>query len=214
MAHSTRAVTGAQVADCHRPLNGPNAGYFPNVVVLTHENRKALFYDDLLRGKLVMVNFMSIKADAVYRTTERLAKVQPHLGDRLGKDVFMYSITVDPLHDTPQALAEFAELHGVMPGWLFLTGAPAAIDNLRGRFFTAPSAHLCDAGPAEDCCMGMIRYGNEAVGLWGSVPSMSPPEAIAMRISWMEVRPQPAGPPKRKGPMPLELTERQTGEGQ
>src|ERR1051326_7784403 len=170
MAHSTGAATGVQGADCRRPLNGPNAAYFPNVVVVTHENRRALFYDDLLRGKLALVNFMSIKDDALYRATEKLVQVQSHLGDRLGKDVFMYSITVDPPHDTPQALAEFAERHGAQPGWLFLTGTQGAVDSLRGRFFAHPSGHLHNAGAAEDCSLGMIRYGNEAVGLWGSVP--------------------------------------------
>ena len=46
---------------CVRPANGPNAGYFPNVVVLTHESRRALFYDDLLRGRTVAVHFFSTR---------------------------------------------------------------------------------------------------------------------------------------------------------
>jgi protein SCO1/2 len=213
MARSVGTATSAQGGDCHRPLNGPNAGYFPNVVVLTHENRRALFYDDLLRGKVVIVNFMSIKDDAVFRSTEKLAQVQAQLGDRLGKDVFMYSITVDPMQDTPQALAEFAEWNSVRPGWLFLTGAPADIETLRNRFFAHSAGHSHN-GPSEDCSMSMIRYGNEAVGIWGAVPSASPAGAIAMRISWVQPRPLPVGPPKRKGPLPLEFFERESGQGQ
>ena len=213
MASSRSAVSGPQGADCGRPLNGPNAGYFPNAVVVTHEGRRALFYDDLLRGKVVIVNFMSITDDAISGVSENLAKVQQHFGDRLGRDVFMYSITVDPSHDTPQALAEFAERHGAQPGWLFLTGASAALESLRGRFFAHGSGHIHGDRDAGDCSMSVLRYGNEAVGLWGSVPSLSAPEAIAMRISWVESRPQPVGPPIRKGPMPLESASRVTDEG-
>jgi protein SCO1/2 len=203
-------IEGPQGADCGRPLNGPNAGYFPNLVVVTHEGRKALFYDDLLRGKLVFVNFMSIEGDAVSGVTENLAQVQRHLGDRLGRDVFMYSITVDPLHDTPRALADFAERHGAQPGWLFLTGTPSGIATLRGRFFASSSGHSHEGG---DCSTMMLRYGNEAVGLWGSVPATVAPEAIAMRISWVESRPQPNGPPIRKGPMPLDSASLMMGDG-
>ena len=131
------AASVPAVENCARPINGPNAEYFPNVVVVTHENRKALFYDDLLRGKTVMVNFMSVNDDAELKMTASLAHVQRFLGDRLGRDVFMYSITTDPEHDTPRVLAAFAERHGVRPGWLFLTGQPGAVQTLKSRFFAS-----------------------------------------------------------------------------
>ncbi len=137
-----------------------------------------------------------------------------HLGDRLGRDVFMYSITVDPLHDTPQALAEFADRHGAQPGWLFLTGTPTNLAILRGRFFAHGPGHSHEGRDAGDCSMRMLRYGNEAVGLWGSVPSTIAPEAIALRISWVESRPQPTGPSIRKGPMPLDSASLMMREGQ
>ena len=207
MAHEKNTVSKVTAADCMRPPNGPLSSYFPNVVVFTHENRRALFYDDLLRGKTVLVNFMSIKDEATYRVTENLAKVQTHLGARLGRDVFMYSITVDPDRDTPLALAKFAASHKAQPGWLFLTGTLEVIETLRGRFFASGPAHAAHHHSAadEDCSMGMIRYGNEAVGLWGSVPSATQPEDIAMRVSWVEIRERPTGPPRRKGPPPLDL---------
>jgi protein SCO1 len=214
MARNAGSAIEAQGLDCRRPLNGPNAGYFPNVVVTTHENRKALFYDDLLRGKVVLVNFMSIKGEATYHATEKLVEVQRQIGERPDDHLFIYSITVDPLHDTPQALADFAEQHGVQPGWLFLTGAPADIETLRMRFFAHPTAHHHNNGSVEDCSMSMFRYGNEGVGLWGGVPVSSQAEPIAMRISWVQSRPLPVGPARRKGPKPLEFSEKQTGEGQ
>lgn len=199
--------------ECERPGGGPYADYFPNVLLRTHENRKALFYTDLLRGKTVLINCMSIENDSVYPVTENLVRVQRLLGSRVGRDVFMYSISVDPQRDTAQRLREFAARHGVGPGWLFLTGAPAEIEAVRGRLFTRPVGHGHDAaGPARDCSLGLARYGNEAVGLWGSVPAKTDAEWIASRLAWVAPRPVPVGPPRRKNPVltasPFDATRR------
>jgi len=194
-----------EVQNCVRPQTGPKSGYFPDLVVVTHENRKALFYDDLLRGKTVLIHFMSIHDDMTYRLIENIAKVQEHLGDRLGRDVFIYSITVAPETDTPDALQDFATQHGAQPGWIFLTGEPSVIETIRGRFFAHGASHdPQDHSSMQDCSMAMIRYGNEATGLWGSVPSTTDPAWIAKRISWVESRPPlPAGEFRRGGPPPL-----------
>src|SRR5712691_4901483 len=89
-----RLVPETSANDCSLPPRGPYGDYFPNLVVWTHEQQQALFYDDLLRGKTVLINCMSIKNDAVYPVTDKLAKVQRLLGDRVGREVFMYSLTV------------------------------------------------------------------------------------------------------------------------
>ncbi|HEX7184227.1 MAG TPA: SCO family protein [Thermoanaerobaculia bacterium] len=187
---------------CVRPGRGPNADYFPNVVVHTHQGQRALFYDDLLTGRTVLVHCMSIATEPVYRSVERLARVQPFLGDRRGREVFIYSLTVDPQRDTPRALRDFAERIGVRSGWLFLTGAPTDMELLRSRLFVRGAPHHHSAGPGEDCSMGLARYGNAAVGLWGSVPAQANPEWIARRLAWVQPRERPAGPPRRRGPGP------------
>src|SRR5207249_3313085 len=132
---------------------------------------------------------------------------QDFLGDRLGRDVFMYSVTTDPRHDTPRALADFAEQHGARPGWLFLTGAATAIDTVRNRLFARMGGHDHATGLADDCSMALVRYGNEAAGIWGSVPCQVSPEGIAERISWVSSRDLPVGPPKRRGPAPLHVAQ-------
>ena len=195
-------------ADCGAP-----AGWFPNVVVTSHENRRALFYNDLIRGKTVMINFMSIAGDAGNPVTANLAEVQRLLGARMGHEVFLYSITLDPERDTPRALAAFAARHGAGPGWLFLTGEEAAIRLLRERLFAHGGHHrsAVAAGPAlatpavEDCAPGMVRYGNAAAGLWGAAPARSDPRWLAARLSWVRPGLPAAGPPRRRGPAPLVL---------
>jgi protein SCO1/2 len=188
--------------DCVRPGGGPYAEYFPNVVVHTHDGRKALFYHDLLRGKTVLLNCMSVKNEAKYPVTANLVKVQQLLGERLGRDVFMYSLTVDPENDTPRVLHAFAKKHRVRPGWFFLSAKIEDVHLLRGRLFAHDAAHSLGSAEVRDCSMGLVRYGNEAVGLWGSVPAKADPEWIVKRLSWVESR--PAAPArmtfKRRGP--------------
>ena len=60
--------------------------------------------------------------------TARLAQVQKMLGDRVGKDIFFYSISIDPTRDTPEVLKAYAEKYHVGPGWTFLTGKKEDID--------------------------------------------------------------------------------------
>lgn len=193
-------LLAAPAETCERPKRGPKADHFPNVVVVTHEKQQALFYDDLLRDRTVMVNCFSIAHDAHYPVTANLAKVQDYLGDRLGTDIFMYSLTTDPTNDTPDALAEFARRHGARRGWRFLTGRPEDMDLLRGRLFVHGRGVRRDF--ARDCSQGLVRYGNEAVGLWGAVPTKSDPAWLARRLDWVAPKPPPIQAPRRRGPTP------------
>jgi protein SCO1 len=191
-----------RLEDCRRPARGPDAERIPNHVVVTHEGSRALFYDDLIAGKTVILHCMSIATEPAYRTVESLARVQRLAGGRLGRDLFLYSLTVDPERDTPKALREFAARQGAGPGWLFLTGEAAPLTDLRQRLFSHGPGHAHGMEGA-DCAMAMLRYGNAAVGLWGAVPARTDPESIVQRLSWVEPREHPAGPPRRRGPAPL-----------
>src|ERR1044071_5689043 len=109
------------------PPRGPD--YFTNVELTTHEGRTVKFYDDLLKGKIVAIDLIYTTCQyACPLETARLAQVQNLIGDRMGKDVFFYSITSDPDHDTPAVLKAYAEKFHAGPGWLFLTGSKADIE--------------------------------------------------------------------------------------
>src|SRR5213593_551358 len=83
--------------------------YFPNVVFRTQDGARVRFYDDLIKGKVVLINFFFTSCTSICpRTTDNLAKVEEALGDRLGRDVRMISITVDPTTDTPDVLRKYA----------------------------------------------------------------------------------------------------------
>lgn len=107
------------------------ANYFPNNVLLTQDNIQVHFFDDLLKGKTVVINFMFTTCTGVCPPmTANLAKVQSLLGDRVGKDINMISVSVDPAIDTPDVLKKYATKFNVRPGWYFLTGKKTDVDTV------------------------------------------------------------------------------------
>lgn len=180
---------------CQHPQPGAQTSYIPNVTVQTHKGETARFYDDLVRGKMVLINCISIRDEASCSHLETVSQVQPLIEKELGRSVFIYSITTDPIHDTPAALRAFAEQCKARDGWLFVTGDPRELLTLRLRLFMRSG---------QDCSMHMIRYGNEALGLWGGILATATPESIAERVAWITPGETPVGPPTRGGPPILE----------
>jgi protein SCO1/2 len=164
------------------PLTSPRLeGYFPDVVLTTQDGRRVRFYRDLLRGKVVVINFMYTTCTRKCpRISANLVGVQRALGARVGRDVLMLSVTLDPARDTPAVLAHYAELLGVQPGWLFLTGEEEDIQLLRRKF------GVTDPDPAIDSDRtrhgGIVVYGNEVTGRWAALPALMRPELIAEAV--------------------------------
>ena len=107
---------------------------FPNVKLKTQDGKVVRFYEDLIKDKIVIIDFMYSQCKGTCETgTANLVQVQKALGDRLGREVFIYSITLDPEHDTSDVLKAYAEKHGAKPGWTFLTGNAEDITALRNK---------------------------------------------------------------------------------
>lgn len=159
--------------------------YFPNIVLTTHQGKKVRFYDDLIKDKIVMINMMYADCDGVCpNITANLVRVQKALGKRVGRDIFMYSITLKPEQDTPKALKEYAKMHGAKPGWIFLTGDPKDIELLRRKLgFTNPDPKL-DADKSQH--IGMVRYGNEALQQWAACPGQANASWIVESVLWVD----------------------------
>jgi protein SCO1/2 len=157
--------------------------HLPNVGVIAHTGQRVQFYDDLIKDKKVIINFMYTQCEGIcVPVTTNLVRVQKLLGNRVGRDIFMYSITLKPAEDFAESLREYAEQHQVSPGWLFLTGSPPDIEHLRRALgFTY-------ADPAEDADtsnhIGMLRYGVEPLTRWAACPGMANPEHIVRSILW------------------------------
>lgn len=158
--------------------------YFPDVTLVTQDNQRVRFYSDLIRGKVVTINMFYAKCAGVCpRITANLAKVQRLLGDRVGRDIFMYSITLKPEEDTPGVIKDFAAMYHTGPGWTFLTGRPSDIEHLRVSLgFTYPDPAV-DKDTEQH--IGNIRYGNEPYILWSACPGMAHAEWIVETLQWV-----------------------------
>lgn len=108
-----------------------DASYFPNVPVVTQDGVELKFYDDVIKGKLVVISFIFTSCrDICPLVTARLAQVREQLGEAQDRYTFV-SITIDPEHDGPAQLKAHADAFHVGPGWLFLTGKPEDIREIR-----------------------------------------------------------------------------------
>jgi len=161
------------------------ADYFPNVPLVTQDGKKVRFFDDLLRGKVVAINFVFTGCSASCpMETARLRQVQELLADRMGKDVFFYSISIDPDNDTPEVLKAYAAKFNVGPGWTFLTGRSQDVDLLRVKLglYMPP---LKGGKPSNDHDLSLV-IGNQATGRWMKASPMENPEVLATQLgSWL-----------------------------
>lgn len=162
--------------------SGPRAGYFPNTLLQTHDGRQLRFYEDIVKGnKVVVFNMMyTVCANICPPNTANLLRVQELLGERVGRNIFFYSLTLRPDIDTPDALRAYAKLYGVKPGWTFLTGAQGDMDVIRRKLGFSDRDPLVDADLSQHT--GMIRVGNEAYDRWNMMSARLTPRQLANSI--------------------------------
>lgn len=161
--------------------SGPrwSAGYFPNVPLITQDGKTVHFYDDLLKGKTVAIDLIYTHCvDSCPLETARLAQAQKLLGARVGKDIFFYSITIDPKRDTPAVLKAYAEKYHAGPGWLFLTGKPADIDLISKKLglYSDPDPDNRDGHTTQ------LLVGNVPTGQWMQNSATEDPHFLSIQL--------------------------------
>ena len=155
--------------------------YFPNVPLITHEGKTVHFFEDLIKDKVVVINFIYTHCpDSCPLETAQLARVQKIMGDRLGKDVFFYSITVDPENDTPAALKEYRERFKAR--WTFLTGKNEDIILLRKKL----GLYIEEIQDGSNNHNVSLIIGNQATGRWMKRSPFENPHVLADQIgNWL-----------------------------
>ena len=151
----------------------------PDPVLVDQHGKRHHFYSDLVKGKLVVMNSIYTSCGGTCPVqTAIFAQVQRMLGDRVGHDVQMLSVSLDPVTDTPERLDEFAARFGVGPGWLFLTGSRADVTEV------LQAMDLYSADPKEHTPMAAI--GHEPAGLWMKLINLTAPGDIVGRLDRIE----------------------------
>ncbi|HEX6154964.1 MAG TPA: SCO family protein [Burkholderiales bacterium] len=155
------------------------ADYFPNVELTTHEGKKVRFYDDLLKGRQVALNaiFTTCK-DVCALETANMVQLRKVLGERAGREVHLYSITVDPKRDTPEVLKAYAEKFGA--DWTFLTGRPEDIKAITRKL--ALIRERDDPTSREGHHAAYLIVGAESDGQWTRFSAVDNPRFLAARM--------------------------------
>jgi protein SCO1/2 len=165
------ALAPAWSQDAKAPAESPAHKYFGDIKLVNQDGKEMSLYSDLMQGKTVVINAMfTTCTGACPVMSGTMAKIQDHLGDRVGKDVRLVSISVDPVNDTPAKLKDYAARFHAKPGWYFLTGSKenveAALRKL-GQWVDDPSNHQT-----------LYLIGNDRTGLWKKAFALAKPEEV------------------------------------
>ena len=175
-------VFGCALASSQQSSASPwGEKYFPNTELITHDGEIVHFFDDLVEDKVVVINFIYTSCpDVCPLETAQLTRVQHILGDRLGKDVFFYSITIDPDVDTPEVLSEYRDRFGA--NWMFLTGDEAEIIELRQKL----GLYVEEIQDGSNNHNVNMIIGNQSTGRWMKRSPFENPHVLADQIgNWL-----------------------------
>ena len=150
--------------------------YFTNLELITQDGERLRFYDDVLKDKVVVINFIYTNCQgACPLMTRNLTLVRDMLGGAVGEDIRFVSISLDPLRDTPAAMKKFAQVHNAdQDGWLFLTGRPDNVNSvtrLLGTYTDDLEAHSTT-----------LLAANVRTAHWTKIPPTVPPNGVAERL--------------------------------
>jgi protein SCO1/2 len=144
------------------------------------------FQRDVLGDKIVAVNFIFTSCTTVCPAQSLIfAKLQTLVGKRLGKDMELVSVSIDPLTDSPARLKRYAEKQGAKPGWRWITGGKPNIDRIVAGF-DALAGDFADH-PA------VIFVGDPRSGQWTRFNGFPQPQRLAQRMRELAAARQPAG---------------------
>lgn len=187
-AGSAQSVPGAADktgSPAPRADPSPAHNYFTDTLLMDQNGRQVRFYTDLLQGKVVIINsFFATCQGSCLPLNRNLEKVQQALGDRLGKDVYILSISVDPTVDTPPKLKEYAKKLNARAGWYFLTGEKQNVDLVLkklGQFVEDKQDHL-----------NIFIIGNVRTGLWKKAFGLAPSDQLVAVVESV-LKDQPPG---------------------
>ncbi|MDH3763631.1 MAG: SCO family protein [Gammaproteobacteria bacterium] len=130
---------------------------------------------DVIGDKVVVVNFVYTNCTTVCPVTSSIfSMVQQHLGEQVGKDVALVTITVDPVRDTPHRMMSYAKNFNPGAGWSWLTGEKRIVDEVLDAF-GAYTVNFEDH-PA------MVLVGDDSRDTWYRLYGFPAPEAIESRV--------------------------------
>jgi protein SCO1/2 len=176
----------ASAASCCKPGVSRMATVIPNALFRTQDDKEVRFYDDLIKGRQVMVMMMYANCETFCpMATQRMVELHHKaLAPRMGKDLFMVNVSLKPEQDDPATLKAYAKTHHAeLPGWTFVTGDRYDVDTLRYRFFSHDHIGF---DTSTDQHAGMMRIINDPTGRWFHADAFASTYTLLEKIHWAD----------------------------
>lgn len=148
----------------------------PEIEVMTQDGKKVNFFKDLVKGKKVFISFVYTSCNLTCPMVGRnFEKLQNAVGENLGKDVFLISVSTDPETDTPQVLKKWSEKFNRQEGWTLVTGDKKEMENLLMT--------LTGSGPQRGLHTSFLIIFDEASGNWDTSSSLLSPKTLLNKLN-------------------------------
>ena len=186
-----------------RAPRGKLSDRFPDVAFVDQHGETVHFFEDLVRDRAVLVNFMYTQCPKICPgTTANLVRLHEALGDRVGRDITFVSVSLDPEVDTPPVLRRYWEAFGSNPGWLYLRGAYEEVELLRRRLGVYDLDPVVDADKTQHS--GIITFGNDRTNRWAALPALSSVIDLAETVTRFTRPPRASGGRAARPTAPVE----------
>ena len=177
-----------------REARGKTSDAFPNIRMTDQHGQEYRFFDDLIKDRSVVVNFMFTDCALICPgTTSHLARLHAVFGSAMGRDLTFISITLDPENDSQEALHEYWEAFGGHENWLYLRGDFEETELLRRRMGVYDLDPVVDADKTSHG--GIVTFGSDAKDRWAALPALSSLHDLRdtiIRFALAGRRPRPA----------------------
>lgn len=147
----------------------------PDVDCVDQNGKKLRFHTDLVKGKVVVISFIYTKCTSVCPVIgEGVARLQTALGDRVGHDVHLISVSTDPVTDTPEKLKAWGARLKAKEGWTMVTGEKVEMDRLLKVLTGGVSGNKMHEP--------LLLIGNESKNVWTENYAYESPAKLIQQI--------------------------------
>jgi protein SCO1/2 len=154
----------------------------PDAEVYDHTGGRVRLYSDLIKGRVVLISFFFTDCTNIcHMQGHDFAELQAQLGERVGRDVSLISISMNPAADTPQKLKHWARIFGVKPGWTLVSGdgpeMRRMIEDFTGNKPGAREVHFAT-----------VFIGDDRTGRWVAADGLAGPKELIKVIDDIRAR--------------------------
>lgn len=162
----------------------PNSKFVvPDLEVFTQDGNRVKFYSDLVKGKKVLINFTYTSCNLTCPMAGRnFEKLQELLGDDLGTNVFLISVTTDPKIDTPATFKSWGEKFNRRNGWTLVSGEEKVVSQLL--------MNLIGKEPGQGLHTSFLILFDDANGAWETSSSLRDPKVLISQLNGLGKNPK------------------------